>query len=530
MPRRDGTATVEELAAAQQAGGGPPPGPVPGSGPPPEAAAVAALIATTSAVASAGAAGAGPLAAAALAQAAANAAAGILAAFDRFLKIRLGIAQTEMGAVLIEERPGLTAADRAAIVVEETAREKQFAAKARERLATDLPPALALTDPAARADAVTRLLDRERRFTEQREQAMRERIIGRAHSSAIRAASPQGAYWRGGQACCDRCRAMSGKVWPWAVLDLYSPPLHPNCACSLWTIDEARHMGWIGPDDFATPDHLPSGDIMETVAPLLGLDVAELDRALLLLEAWDGRRHPRDRRGRWRENPLRLVQDEIRRAEQRPPLPADPKHPPAPTPPPTAQTFDTVGHAGDWAAGAFGDWTTSLTKRERASLRMYKDDTKARYRVVNDALRGRHVVNDFVRRHAPQIDGAVRRGRLPDAVVVHRVVPGALLGEQPLQQGAIVRDPGFMSASLLQSVAEEYASRRTDPVLLTITLPGGTPAGYLDDIGDATSDRELLLPAGALMRVDSVHEAEGVRTAQVTLEGFRAPELLGDPQ
>lgn len=295
MPTRAGQPTAEEIARAQQQGRGAPPPPPPGSGPPPEAAAVAALAATAGAVASAGVVASTLSAEAAAAAALAEASAGILAAFDRFLAIRLVEQQDDLETVLVRERPAMSIEDRLALIADELQRLRMFNAKARQRIEADLPAALRIRDKAEREEAVRALLERERRFVRQQEEASLGRILGAAHASAIRAASPEGAYWRVSEGCCPQCDAMGGKVWPWSVVDLYRPPLHPHCEgrCSLWTIAEAERMGWITEADYRTRDDMPGGDIMETVAELFDVDPDDLDEALALVEARYDRRYPK---------------------------------------------------------------------------------------------------------------------------------------------------------------------------------------------------------------------------------------------
>lgn len=200
----------------------------------------------------------GVLAAQAMASAAATAAAGILGAFDALLAARAERLRTGFDVQLAADRPALPADDRARLVAEELERERAFAAKARARVARDLPGALAIADRAAREQAVRAIVDRERRYLTQREDAIAARLLGHVTAAAVRDVSPDGAFWKLNPALdnCARCASLAGKVWPWAVLDLLKPPIHPNCACSLFSVADARRLGWLTDADRGSFDDL----------------------------------------------------------------------------------------------------------------------------------------------------------------------------------------------------------------------------------------------------------------------------------
>ncbi len=223
--------------------------------PPQSQARPLAEIAGTAFAAAAGAAlavGPGAVGAAATAQTAMTAAealAKLLQFFDRWLQARAVVTRQVIVEIVggLREDGDLTADEAAELADEEAAREARFAAASRERLARDLPAALAIADPAERREAVRRLLERERRFAEQREEQVRQRAQAAADRGRVRKASPDGAYWDLNPLLdnCATCKAMAGKVWPWSVLNLFRPPVHPNCACRLLSVDEALRRGLI---------------------------------------------------------------------------------------------------------------------------------------------------------------------------------------------------------------------------------------------------------------------------------------------
>jgi hypothetical protein len=151
-----------------------------------------------------------------------------------FLQYITTTAQRQMPAV---------AHDRVALLAaEEMRNEAEFQRKSRLRLERDLPEALRIADPGERAKAVAKLLEREKRFLVQREQAAAQRLVASLEAELLKQASPQGAYWQLSPLIrnhCLRCLAMAGKFWPWEVLEANRLPMHPHCGCSLLSLNEA---------------------------------------------------------------------------------------------------------------------------------------------------------------------------------------------------------------------------------------------------------------------------------------------------
>lgn len=254
MPRRDGHPTDQELAA-QRAGRGP--DPIVGGQLAPRTAAIAALNATRQAAHVA--ATAPPVIAPALTVAAVNAAAaGILGAFGRFLDNRRRDQEQYVTGLLEAEIPDLPDDARLQVVADEMDRERAFAAKARDRLDRDLPKALMIPDFSVRETEVQKVLDRERRYAEQREMAMATRTLGAAEQRNVERVSPEGGYWRLSphvRAHTLDCLAFGGKVWPHSVLRTVHPPLHGGCPCEILSIQEAQRQGLIHSDaQWATHD------------------------------------------------------------------------------------------------------------------------------------------------------------------------------------------------------------------------------------------------------------------------------------
>jgi 2'-5' RNA ligase/GNAT superfamily N-acetyltransferase/ADP-ribose pyrophosphatase YjhB (NUDIX family) len=142
--------------------------------------------------------------------------------------------------------------------------ERTFWKRVGQRLIRDLPGALQADDPRG---AVQKILDRERRWVI----AHHEAALGRARADLkrrmVEVASPEGAYWvlRAGLKHCPTCLAMAAVGWwPWPVLKVVHPPVHPNCGCDLLTHAEAQARGLMGPE-------VPSAEALKNRAKMMGL-------------------------------------------------------------------------------------------------------------------------------------------------------------------------------------------------------------------------------------------------------------------
>lgn len=163
------------------------------------------------------------------------------------------------------------------VVSKEGEYEAEFRRKMRDRLKADLPKALAIPDPATRNAAIAKLLEREKRYTRQREEAILNRAIARIEMNLLMELSPEGAFWRLSPMVREHtldCLAMGGKFWPWTVLKRLHPPLHAGCPCELWGLQEAVEAG------FMTADQVPDQTDAERRFERLVERVQELQDAL----------------------------------------------------------------------------------------------------------------------------------------------------------------------------------------------------------------------------------------------------------
>lgn len=260
MPR--GRELVEATAA-------PAAEPPPVEDPPPSSNGAGEAAAGIAAALAAGGVAAGPMivAAAALKQGADTVAAGtkmVLVALAASAKTD-DLAEV-IAATVRDQYPEMDEGDVADAVVREQRFHDAFMTKMRARVARDLPKALRETDMEARREAVRKIIVREQRFIAMRREAVQQRLAADAEMKRLKVRSPEGALWLLSDSVKTHtpdCVAMANKVWPWAVLALYHPPLHFGCPCRLIGYTDAVMRGLI------QPGHPIRGDAMATAREIM---------------------------------------------------------------------------------------------------------------------------------------------------------------------------------------------------------------------------------------------------------------------
>lgn len=189
-----------------------------------------------------------------------------------------------------------------------------------------------------------KLLERERRFADQRMAAIEERVAAVRERAQVRKESATGAYWELDERLdnCERCVAMSGQAWPWSVLRIYHPPLHQRCGCRLRPLQWAIDRGLITAGDVRAFSDVPRDLLQEA-------DAEWFTSALDLMEA----RHA-ERWGAWGDHPGRFkpaVTQPTRAGRGVDPAESDAEPPPAPS---SAEPDDSPGEppAGPETTGA----------------------------------------------------------------------------------------------------------------------------------------------------------------------------------
>ena len=220
--------------------------------------------------------------------------AGMIEAMRRFARMRFASAEAYVYAQLVDRYPSTAASELRALVAQEARFEEAFRKKMSERLARDLPKAMEISDPSQRLAVLRALLEREKRFTLMREEAMLLRAMGRADALVLRSTSPQGAYWRLSDDVKEHtleCLAMGEKFWPWSVLENFMPPVHHGCQCYLLGLDTAVGRGLMLPDQVPDPREAEkrAKKVLKNAHDMMG-EIPEDDLRRWMEEAWTAQR------------------------------------------------------------------------------------------------------------------------------------------------------------------------------------------------------------------------------------------------
>ena len=163
----------------------------------------------------------------------------------------------------------------------------------------------------------------------------------------------------------------------------------------------------------------------------------------------------------------------------------------------------------------------TLAETLASSLDEETKDVLIGYSTAEEAVAGR--VNGYLRGAAlaeeeliaakadiEQIDRALALApRLPEPLTVYR---GYAADFARFKREKIIREIGYISASLDQEVATRFARRAEgrEKVVCTIDLPLNTKVAALWELAEYPSEEEVLLPRGSAMQVMAVSKKEGL--------------------
>lgn len=179
----------------------------------------------------------------------------ILAALAVFLS---AFARRER-AFLLEalDARGVKIDDVAEAVEEELSRNREFAARSKQRMREALGKAMADPDATNRKTIVRSAMAAERRYAVARTHSAAARASAAADRVVLRQVSPTGAYWELDPLVREHtpgCLFLGGRVWPWEVINRVHPPRHGGCPCRLRSVGEALSEGLIRAGDLPDPE------------------------------------------------------------------------------------------------------------------------------------------------------------------------------------------------------------------------------------------------------------------------------------
>ncbi|WP_433567107.1 ADP-ribosyltransferase [Nocardia sp. CA-151230] len=132
-----------------------------------------------------------------------------------------------------------------------------------------------------------------------------------------------------------------------------------------------------------------------------------------------------------------------------------------------------------------------LTTDERSAIEVYAHNG---FEFINPAMRGRIPMTSAVARRIALIRSGLAKFPIPVTVRVSREVDAALCGitDEISAQSLIdekFTEPAFLSTSGLADPPRDL--RRTDPAVLELILPAGTPALRLGALAAVPAGREV---------------------------------------
>lgn len=175
-------------------------------------------------------------------------------------------------------------------------------------------------------------------------------------------------------------------------------------------------------------------------------------------------------------------------------------------------------HSDEQMSQAYKQWHDNLTQAQREALDGYSHKS---YWDINEYRRTGIVPKELsgditdIPRASKEIEQALRVAPLKEDVTVYRGMAfsdssedRAFLNRLLDSEGKAFRDKGFLSTSFDGGVAEGKAYGRLDwpnhdGIVFQISVPSGTPAGYLGKQFGLSGERELLLNSASFV-IDSI--------------------------
>lgn len=184
---------------------------------------------------------------------------------------------------------------------------------------------------------------------------------------------------------------------------------------------------------------------------------------------------------------------------------------------PDAMDFEVQDAADAWGRSFYRDWRAGLDEEESSALGRYQ---ASGYDLINASLRGlagTAWIPPTLPSHIALLDQALAKAPpLTEDLLVYRAVDKLAL--KGVRQGQTFVDQGFVSTTLVETVAQRFTGRLKFPLLAVIRVPKGTRAGYLERREGIRNENELLLPRGLRFRLVSRHAGKHQSGEYVELE------------
>lgn len=174
--------------------------------------------------------------------------------------------------------------------------------------------------------------------------------------------------------------------------------------------------------------------------------------------------------------------------------------------------------AQEWAQTTYRRWLSILSPQEKQAINDY---TGADYHYINPYLRetkGELLVGGLLNEKIKLIDKALKKTKTSEKIVVYRRVTAEAFGEEfhDLRVGNVIqmevarklaekiinktqKNHNYLSTSLVRSTWSSSI-----PILMCITVPKKTHAGYIRSTSHMPAEMELLIARGYELYFDSI--------------------------
>ena len=169
---------------------------------------------------------------------------------------------------------------------------------------------------------------------------------------------------------------------------------------------------------------------------------------------------------------------------------------------------------------------SNLTPSEVTALSKYKSLT---YKSINGQCRGKKkdpIIDEYIQ----NIDSALSKTSLSKGITVYRGIRSdvksgtlpksiqAIISNPEVAKGKIISDKAFTSTTLSKKYSRDWVEVAEKKVFMTIKVPIGSQALYMDIHHATGGEFEMLLPRNSSFRIKEVHTtATGITELDVDL-------------
>ena len=161
------------------------------------------------------------------------------------------------------------------------------------------------------------------------------------------------------------------------------------------------------------------------------------------------------------------------------------------------------------------EYKKKLTDEEVEAIGKYQGVS---YTYMNGFLRGRYSdISDDLRKHLESLRKAIKKVKIKENILVARGTTTSAIGGDwdGIQINDIIEDEGFMSTSLREETAIEFATRKRERgILMYVKIPKGTSGIMVDVAVNDNWESELLLEPGTKIRITGKRIENGMRIVE----------------